>query len=172
MARLGFYYLKCTQRLVLQSRKKWNLTHINHVLFSQRAVCSELGGHRGNWRRRASDCLSVFRSDTEPSPHRVSVRGPNQTCITPHSNQLRALSGWDITAASQVWSMFWLFLEGWWFGSLRTLCLFFLSKKKKGNIEILNVALGFCFCTRVNVKVGSLLLYTASDPSSWHTIHM
>lgn len=132
MARLGFYYLKCTQRLVLQSRKKWNLTHINHVLFSQRAVCSELGGHRGNWRRRASDCLSVFRSDTEPSPHRVSVRGPNQTCITPHSNQLRALSGWDITAASQVWSMFWLFLEGWWFGSLRTLCLFFLSKKKKG----------------------------------------
>lgn len=45
--------------------------------------------------------------------------------------------------------------------------VFILSEqKKKGNIEILNVALGFCFCTRVNVKVGSLLLYTASDPSS------
>ena len=105
--------------------------------------------------------------------HRVSVRGPNQTCIAPHSNQLRVLSGWDITAASQVWSMFWLFLEGWWFGSLRTLCLFFLSKKKKKrNIEILKEALGFWICTRVNVRVSSLLLYTASDPSSWHTIHM
>lgn len=56
------YYLNTEGNLKLPMLKKSSLTHINHFLFSQLAVCSELDGHRGNWAgtpHRASDCLSV-----------------------------------------------------------------------------------------------------------------
>lgn len=97
------------------------------------AVCSKLDGHRGNWLGRPREHQAACQcSGWTHSLHLTTLlSGPKQTCITPHPENLRALSGWDIPVAIQMWSMFWFYAGKLMIWQVENLCLFFLRGKKK-----------------------------------------
>ena len=175
-ARLLLFEIQSEISVAVSEKVKPN-TH-QSCLFSQRAVCSEL--RRPPWeltargirppvsaqvRHRAFTSPHtgfLFAGQIKPASHLTLT---NSECCPGGILQLPAKCGQCSGCSWKADD-----LAAW------ELCVYSFwakkKKKKKRKNKKKKKAMGFFIFTPVNVRVSSLLLYTASDPSSWHTIHM